>query len=59
MYSFGVILVKLLTPRRPSSYISSESFNLVSHFVFLVSEDRLCDILDLIVTEEAKEEEAN
>jgi hypothetical protein len=54
-----VILVKLLTPRRPSSYISSESFNLVSHFVFLVSEDRLCDILDLIVTEEAKEEEAN
>ncbi|CAL4999642.1 unnamed protein product [Urochloa decumbens] len=59
VYSFGVILVELLTRRRPSSYISPEGFNLVSQFVLLVNGDRLCDIVDPRVTEEAKEEEAN
>nr|CAB3481354.1 unnamed protein product [Digitaria exilis] len=59
VYSFGVILVELLTRRRPSSYISSEGFNLVSHFVLLVSEHRLCDILDSKITEAVKAEEAD
>jgi len=59
VYSFGVILVELLTRRRPSSYISPEGFNLVSQFVLLVNGDRLCDMLDPQVTEEAKEGEAN
>jgi len=56
VYSFGVILVELLTRKRPSSYISPEGFNLVSQFVLLVNGDRLCDMLDPQVTEEAKGE---
>lgn len=57
VYSFGVILVELLMRRKPSSYVSPEGSNLVSHFSSAVSEDKLREVLDSQVIEEAEEEE--
>ena len=52
VYSFGVILVELLTRKKPFLYLSSEGDGLVSHFVNLISEGNLSQIIDPQVTEE-------
>nr|CAB3489978.1 unnamed protein product [Digitaria exilis] len=52
VYSFGVLLIELLTRKKPVSYRSSQGFVLVSHFVNLLSEGNLDEILDPQVTKE-------
>ncbi|CAN6373228.1 unnamed protein product [Urochloa humidicola] len=56
VYSFGVILVELLTRKKPFSYLSSDGDGLASHFVNLLSEENLIQILDPQVIEEGGEE---
>ncbi|CAM0150830.1 unnamed protein product [Urochloa decumbens] len=56
VYSFGVILVELLTRKNPVSYLSIEGDGLVSHFVNLLAEGNLVQIIDPQVTEEGGEE---
>ncbi|CAL4980863.1 unnamed protein product [Urochloa decumbens] len=46
VYSFGVLLIELLTRKKPTSYRSSQGFALVSHFVGLLSQGNLDQILD-------------
>ena len=59
VYSFGVILAELLTSVTPvfSSH-SSEGTSLASHFVSLMSENRLLDILDKQIIHEGGVEDA-
>ncbi|KAF8650819.1 hypothetical protein HU200_063725 [Digitaria exilis] len=52
VYSFGVLLIELLTRKKPVSYRSSQGFVLVNHFVNLLSEGNLDEILDPQVTKE-------
>ncbi|XP_066341448.1 wall-associated receptor kinase 2-like [Miscanthus floridulus] len=52
VYSFGVILVELLTRKKPFLYLSSEGDGLASHFVNLLSEGNLSQIIDPQVMEE-------
>ncbi|CAO2144390.1 unnamed protein product [Urochloa humidicola] len=52
VYSFGVLLIELLTRKKPVSYRSSQGFVLVNHFLSLLSENNLDEILDLQVTKE-------
>ncbi|CAM0150496.1 unnamed protein product [Urochloa decumbens] len=52
VYSFGVLLIELLTRKKPVSYRSSQGFALANHFVTLVSEHNLVEILDPQVTRE-------
>ncbi|CAL5059514.1 unnamed protein product [Urochloa decumbens] len=56
VYSFGVILVELLTRKKPFSYMTSEGEGLVSHFVHLLAESNLPQILDPQVVEEGGQE---
>lgn len=56
VYSFGVILVELLTRKKPFSYVTSEGEGLVAHFVTLLTEGSLIDILDPQVVEEGGKE---
>uniref|UniRef100_A0A0E0LWK0 Protein kinase domain-containing protein n=1 Tax=Oryza punctata TaxID=4537 RepID=A0A0E0LWK0_ORYPU len=44
----GVILVELLTRKKPTAYMPYDGVGLVAHFILLLSEDRLSDILDKI-----------
>ncbi|KAL6658255.1 hypothetical protein ACP70R_003841 [Stipagrostis hirtigluma subsp. patula] len=46
VYSFGVILIELLTRKKPVSYRSPQGYGLVYHFVTLLSNGNLDDILD-------------
>ncbi|CAL4987620.1 unnamed protein product [Urochloa decumbens] len=46
VYSFGVLLIELLTRKKPDSYRTSQGFGLANHFVSLLSEDNLVQILD-------------
>jgi serine/threonine protein kinase len=59
VYSFGVILAELLTRVTPvfSSH-SSECTSLASHFVSLIRENRLLDILDIQIVEDGGAEDA-
>uniref|UniRef100_A0A8I7B899 Protein kinase domain-containing protein n=2 Tax=Hordeum vulgare subsp. vulgare TaxID=112509 RepID=A0A8I7B899_HORVV len=59
VYSFGVILAELLTRVTPvfSSH-SSEGRSLASHFVSLIRDKRLLDILDTQIVEEGGAEDA-
>ncbi|CAL4992748.1 unnamed protein product [Urochloa decumbens] len=50
VYSFGVLLIELLTRKKPTS--SSQGFALVSHFVGLLSQGNLDQILDPQVARE-------
>uniref|UniRef100_K3YGG2 Protein kinase domain-containing protein n=1 Tax=Setaria italica TaxID=4555 RepID=K3YGG2_SETIT len=46
VFSFGVVLVELLTRKKPNDYQSVDGGSLVSHFVSLLAEDKLVDIVD-------------
>ncbi|KAJ1275795.1 hypothetical protein BS78_05G163800 [Paspalum vaginatum] len=46
VYSFGVLLIELLTRKKPVSYRSSQGLALANHFVTLLSENNLVEILD-------------
>ncbi|CAM0885698.1 unnamed protein product [Alopecurus aequalis] len=56
VYSFGVILVELLTRKKPFSYFFLDGDGLVSHFVKLLAEQMLVEILDPQVIEEGGKE---
>ena len=56
VYSYGVMLVELLTRKKPTIDMSLDGVSLVAHFVQLLSKDRLSEILDAQVTEEWEEE---
>ncbi|KAF8650815.1 hypothetical protein HU200_063720 [Digitaria exilis] len=52
VYSFGVLLIELLTRKKPVSYKSRQGFSLAKHFVSLISEGNLAEILDPQVAKE-------
>jgi serine/threonine protein kinase len=56
VYSSGVILVELLTRKKPFSYLSTEGDGLVSHFLDPHAEGNLVQIIDPQVIEEGGEE---
>jgi serine/threonine protein kinase len=56
IYSFGVLLIELLTRKKPTSYVSTEGDGLAMHFVALLAEDNLANILDPQVVEEGGRE---
>jgi serine/threonine protein kinase len=56
VYSYGVMLVELLTRKKPSMYLSPEGVSLVAHFVMLLNQDKLSEILDDKIMEEGEEE---
>ncbi|XP_039778130.1 wall-associated receptor kinase 2-like [Panicum virgatum] len=56
VYSFGVILMELLTRKKPFSFLSTEGDGLVSHFLNLLDEGNLVQIIDPQVTEEGGQE---
>uniref|UniRef100_A0ACD5ZIM0 Uncharacterized protein n=1 Tax=Avena sativa TaxID=4498 RepID=A0ACD5ZIM0_AVESA len=57
VFSFGVLLVELLTRKKPFLYRSGgDGVGLVSHFVSLLAEDNLDEIIDHQVTEEGNGE---
>ncbi|CAO2207177.1 unnamed protein product [Urochloa humidicola] len=56
VYSYGVMLVELLTRKKPIAYISPEGVGLVAHFVTSVNQDTLNEILDEQVIDEGEEE---
>ncbi|KAJ6934389.1 wall-associated receptor kinase-like 22 isoform X2 [Populus alba x Populus x berolinensis] len=58
VYSFGVVLVELLSGKKPIiSSTSQERRSLATHFIALMEENRLFDILDVQVKEGCLEEE--
>ncbi|RLN04456.1 wall-associated receptor kinase 3-like [Panicum miliaceum] len=56
VYSYGVMLVELLTRKKPVVYISPEGVGLVAHFVTSLNQGMLNEILDEQVIEEGEEE---
>ncbi|CAO2202433.1 unnamed protein product [Urochloa humidicola] len=56
VYSYGVMLVELLTRKKPTTNLSQDGISLVAHFVQLLSNDKLSEILDVQVIEEGEEE---
>ncbi|KAK3122086.1 hypothetical protein QOZ80_8BG0664940 [Eleusine coracana subsp. coracana] len=56
VYSYGVMLVELLTRKKPTVEIPLDGVSLVAQFVFLLSEYRLAEILDTQVIEEGEKE---
>jgi serine/threonine protein kinase len=56
VYGFGVMLVELLTRRKPFLYMSSEGEGLVVHFAKLFAEGNLSQILDPQVMQEGGKE---
>ncbi|WVZ92300.1 hypothetical protein U9M48_038377 [Paspalum notatum var. saurae] len=52
IFSFGVLLIELLTRKKPYVYRSVDNAGLVSHFVSLHTEGKLVDIIDAQVMEE-------
>ncbi|KAG8656135.1 wall-associated receptor kinase-like 22 [Manihot esculenta] len=58
VYSFGVVLVELLSGKKPIySRSSEEIMSLAMHFVVLMEENRLFDIIDARIVEHCAEEE--
>ncbi|KAF6174252.1 hypothetical protein GIB67_033784 [Kingdonia uniflora] len=58
VYGFGVVLVELLTGQKPiSNTRSEEEANLVMHFISSVKEDRVLEILETRIANEARTEE--
>ncbi|WVZ51376.1 hypothetical protein U9M48_002528, partial [Paspalum notatum var. saurae] len=56
VFSFGVVLIELLTRRKPYSYKSPKEDGLVAHFTTLLSEGNLANILDPQVVDEGGKE---
>ncbi|KAG2556333.1 hypothetical protein PVAP13_8NG071501, partial [Panicum virgatum] len=56
VYSFGVILVELLTRKKPFSYLTTDGDGLIAHFVGLIAEGNIVQIIDPQVIEEGGEE---
>ncbi|KAM0926533.1 hypothetical protein ACQ4PT_003575 [Festuca glaucescens] len=56
VYSYGVMLVELLTRKKPFQYLSPEGDGLVAHFVALFAEGNLSEILDPQVIDEGGKE---
>jgi serine/threonine protein kinase len=56
VYSFGVILVELLARKKPFSYLSTDGDGLIAHFVALIAEGNLVQIIDPQVIEKGGEE---
>jgi serine/threonine protein kinase len=52
VFSFGVLLVELLTRKRPLAYNSVDGDSLVLHFALVVTDGILADLLDPQVMEE-------
>ncbi|CAO2169552.1 unnamed protein product [Urochloa humidicola] len=52
VFSFGVLLIELLTRKKPYVYRSVDDDGLVSHFVSLLAEGKVVDIIDPQVIEE-------
>ncbi|WVZ51323.1 hypothetical protein U9M48_002477 [Paspalum notatum var. saurae] len=52
VYSYGVLLIELLTRKKPTSYISPHGFGLVNHFTSLLPRGNLDEILDPQVAKE-------
>ncbi|KAF6164995.1 hypothetical protein GIB67_034118 [Kingdonia uniflora] len=58
VYSFGVVLLELLTGQRPVSLTrSEEEANLAMNFISSVKEDRVFEVLETRVANEARKEE--
>ncbi|BAT09408.1 Os09g0561450 [Oryza sativa Japonica Group] len=56
VFSFGVVLIELLTRKKPYSYRSPEDDSLVAHFTALLTHGNLGDILDPQMNEEGGKE---
>ncbi|KAG8057761.1 hypothetical protein GUJ93_ZPchr0002g25862 [Zizania palustris] len=57
VFSFGVVLIELLTRKKPYSYRSPQDDGLVSHFTALLAQGDLVDLLDPQVMEEGGDEQ--
>ncbi|KAG5227798.1 wall-associated receptor kinase [Salix suchowensis] len=58
VYSFGVVLAELLSGQKPISYERSEERrSLAIHFILLMEENRILDILDKRLVEQDREEQ--
>ncbi|CAO2184155.1 unnamed protein product [Urochloa humidicola] len=57
VFSFGVVLVELLTRKKPNDYQSVDGGSLVSHFISLLAEGKLVDIVDYQIMEEEEDKE--
>jgi len=58
VYSFGVVLAELLTGQKPISYERSEERrSLATHFILLMEENKIFDILDERLMGQDREEE--
>ncbi|KAJ9705574.1 hypothetical protein PVL29_003574 [Vitis rotundifolia] len=60
VYSFEIVLIELLTGKKPILSIGSgEGKSLASYFILSMKEDRLSDLLDARVVKEGRKEEIN
>ncbi|KAJ1443531.1 Serine/threonine-protein kinase, active site [Sesbania bispinosa] len=58
VYSFGVVLVELITGTKPISfYDEDEGQNLIAHFISVMKENQLSQILDAKVLKEARKDD--
>ncbi|KAL3725694.1 hypothetical protein ACJRO7_030687 [Eucalyptus globulus] len=58
VYSFGVVLVELLTGQKPTSSLGDdEGTHLVASFILLMKKNKLSEILDPVVANEANAED--
>ncbi|XP_034888837.1 wall-associated receptor kinase-like 8 [Populus alba] len=58
VYSFGVVLAELLSGQKPISYERSEERgSLATHFILLMEENKIFDILDERITGQDRDEE--
>ncbi|XVF86291.1 hypothetical protein PTKIN_Ptkin18bG0028100 [Pterospermum kingtungense] len=58
VYSFGVVLVELITGEKPVSIVrAEEGRSLATHFIFLMQENRLFDIVDTRIMQDSVHEE--
>ncbi|KAJ9189875.1 hypothetical protein P3X46_001126 [Hevea brasiliensis] len=58
VYSFGVVLVELLSGQKPiCSSSSQETMSLATHFMLLMEESKLFDIVDIRIMEDCHEQE--